>query len=109
MGRFCWQEGSGAFSYGHWQLKGIIDYIRDEERPPSRSKPGFDATRAHEAPAAQRLEKGEQANGNKDAARPPGEPQANEPRHNTGHPEDDPRHLALAVEVASKEFRHTRI
>jgi REP element-mobilizing transposase RayT len=31
MGRFCWQEGFGAFSYGHSQLKGIIDYIRDQE------------------------------------------------------------------------------
>ena len=27
MGRFCWQEGFGAFSYGHSQLKGIIDYV----------------------------------------------------------------------------------
>jgi REP element-mobilizing transposase RayT len=32
MGRFCWQEGFGAFSYGHSQLKAIIDYIRDQER-----------------------------------------------------------------------------
>ncbi len=31
MGRFCWQEGFGAFSYGHSQLKGIINYIRDQE------------------------------------------------------------------------------
>lgn len=31
MGRFCWQEGFGAFSYGHSQLKGIIDYISDQE------------------------------------------------------------------------------
>jgi hypothetical protein len=31
MGRFCWLEGFGAFSYGHSQLKGIIDYIRDQD------------------------------------------------------------------------------
>src|SRR6266700_8419547 len=27
VGRFCWQEGFGAFSYGHSQLNGIIAYI----------------------------------------------------------------------------------
>ena len=27
-GRFSWQEGFGAFSYSHSQLKGVIDYIR---------------------------------------------------------------------------------
>ncbi len=27
MGRFCWQEGFGAFSYGHSQLKGIMTYM----------------------------------------------------------------------------------
>jgi REP-associated tyrosine transposase len=37
MGRFCWQEGFGAFSYGHSQLKGIMDYIRDPERHHARS------------------------------------------------------------------------
>ena len=26
-GRFCWQEGCGAFSYGHSQLDKIIHYI----------------------------------------------------------------------------------
>ena len=31
-GRFNWQEGYGAFSYGHSQLKRIIDYIREQER-----------------------------------------------------------------------------
>ena len=36
MGRFCWQEGFGAFSYGHSQLKGIMDYIRDQERHHAR-------------------------------------------------------------------------
>jgi REP element-mobilizing transposase RayT len=35
-GRFCWQEGFGAFSYGHSQLKGIIDYIRDQQRHHAR-------------------------------------------------------------------------
>jgi REP element-mobilizing transposase RayT len=29
-GRFSWQEGFGAFSYSHSQLKGVIDYIRDQ-------------------------------------------------------------------------------
>lgn len=32
LGRFSWQEGFGAFSYGHSQLTGIIKYIRDQER-----------------------------------------------------------------------------
>jgi REP element-mobilizing transposase RayT len=32
LGRFSWQEGFGAFSYGHSQLTGIINYIRDQER-----------------------------------------------------------------------------
>src|SRR5438105_3825863 len=36
MGRFGWQEGFGAFSYGHSQLKAIIDYVRDQERRHSR-------------------------------------------------------------------------
>ena len=31
-GRFCWQEGFGAFSYGHSQLASIINYIRNQER-----------------------------------------------------------------------------
>jgi REP element-mobilizing transposase RayT len=37
MGRFSWQEGFGAFSYGHSQLQGIIEYIRDQERHHARS------------------------------------------------------------------------
>ncbi len=36
LGRFCWQEGFGAFSYGHSQLAGIINYIRDQERHHAR-------------------------------------------------------------------------
>ena len=39
MGRFSWQEGFGAFSYGHSQLKGIIEYIGDQER--HHAKTGF--------------------------------------------------------------------
>jgi putative transposase len=35
-GRFGWQEGFGAFSYGHSQLKAIIDYVRDQERHHAR-------------------------------------------------------------------------
>ena len=31
-GRFSWQEGFGAFSYGHSQLTGIINYIRNQEQ-----------------------------------------------------------------------------
>ncbi len=30
-GRFCWQEGYGAFSYGHSQLDTIIRYIQNQE------------------------------------------------------------------------------
>ena len=30
-GKFNWQEGFGAFSYGHSQLGQIIQYIRDQE------------------------------------------------------------------------------
>jgi REP-associated tyrosine transposase len=29
--RFSWQEGYGAFSYGHSQLTSIIQYIRNQE------------------------------------------------------------------------------
>ena len=36
LGQFCWQEGFGAFSYGHSQLTGIINYIRDQERHHAR-------------------------------------------------------------------------
>jgi REP element-mobilizing transposase RayT len=31
-GRFAWQEGFGAFSYGHSQLSQIIRYIRDQDK-----------------------------------------------------------------------------
>jgi len=31
-GRFSWQEGFGAFSYGHSQLSGIIKYIQEQEQ-----------------------------------------------------------------------------
>jgi putative transposase len=30
VGRFCWQEGFGAFSYAHSQLGEVSDYIRDQ-------------------------------------------------------------------------------
>ena len=30
-GRFSWQEGYGAFSYGHSQLDTIIRYIQNQE------------------------------------------------------------------------------
>jgi REP element-mobilizing transposase RayT len=31
-GRFSWQEGFGAFSYGHSQLSRVIQYIRNQEQ-----------------------------------------------------------------------------
>jgi len=37
MGRFSWQEGFGAFSYGHSQLKRIMDYLREQERHQARN------------------------------------------------------------------------
>jgi putative transposase len=36
LGRFSWQEGFGAFSYGHSQLTGIINYVRNQERHHAR-------------------------------------------------------------------------
>lgn len=30
-GKFNWQDGFGAFSYGHSQLDQVINYIRDQE------------------------------------------------------------------------------
>jgi len=29
-GRFCWQEGFGAFSYSHSQSGGVIRYIQNQ-------------------------------------------------------------------------------
>jgi putative transposase len=31
-GRFSWQEGFGAFSYGHSQLGTVIRYIQNQQR-----------------------------------------------------------------------------
>ena len=31
-GTFSWQEGYGAFSYGHSQLDRIISYIQNQEK-----------------------------------------------------------------------------
>jgi len=31
MGKFSWQEGYGAFSYGKSQLKDVIEYIENQE------------------------------------------------------------------------------
>jgi len=36
-GRFCWQEGFGAFSYGHSQVAGVIRYIREQEAHHART------------------------------------------------------------------------
>lgn len=30
-GKFCWQEGFGVFSYSHSQVKGVYDYILNQE------------------------------------------------------------------------------
>ena len=35
-GRFSWQEGYGAFSYGHSQLNTIIRYIQNQEKHHNR-------------------------------------------------------------------------
>jgi len=35
-GRFSWQEGYGAFSYGHSQLDTIIRYIQNQEKHHAR-------------------------------------------------------------------------
>src|SRR6266496_1244669 len=35
-GKFSWQEGYGAFSYGHSQLNTIIRYIQNQEKHHSR-------------------------------------------------------------------------
>jgi putative transposase len=35
-GRFCWQEGFGAFSYAHSQLRAVVEYIRNQEQHHSR-------------------------------------------------------------------------
>lgn len=31
-GRFCWQEGFGAFSYSHSQLNAVVRYIQNQEQ-----------------------------------------------------------------------------
>lgn len=36
VGRFSWQEGFGAFSYGHSQLSKIIQYIQNQEQHHAR-------------------------------------------------------------------------
>ncbi len=30
-GRFCWQAGYGAFSYGHSQIKNVYSYVKNQE------------------------------------------------------------------------------
>ena len=35
-GKFYWQEGFGAFSYGHSQLDSVIKYIRNQEQHHAR-------------------------------------------------------------------------
>jgi putative transposase len=31
IGRFEWQEGYGGFSYGHYQINNVFDYIKNQE------------------------------------------------------------------------------
>jgi REP element-mobilizing transposase RayT len=31
-GKFCWQEGDGAFSYSHSQIGNVYDYIVNQEK-----------------------------------------------------------------------------
>jgi REP element-mobilizing transposase RayT len=31
-GKFCWQEGYGAFSYSHSQIENVYDYIFNQEK-----------------------------------------------------------------------------
>jgi len=35
-GKFSWQEGFGAFSYGHSQLDAVVKYIENQERHHSK-------------------------------------------------------------------------
>ncbi len=35
-GRFSWQEGFGAFSYGHSQIDPVVKYIQNQERHHSK-------------------------------------------------------------------------
>jgi REP element-mobilizing transposase RayT len=35
-GRFCWQEGFGAFSYAHSQLNAVINYIKNQKQHHSK-------------------------------------------------------------------------
>jgi REP element-mobilizing transposase RayT len=36
LGRFSWQEGFGAFSYGHSQIPGVIRYIQNQAQHHAR-------------------------------------------------------------------------
>jgi hypothetical protein len=79
--------------------------VEDSER----SKLGLDAASAHQAPAAQRLEEGEYAEGGKGSANPSGGPQANQPRNDAGHIEDSSRQSSLAVYIGLKVFRQANM
>jgi putative transposase len=37
VGRFSWQEGFGAFSYGHSQIPRVIRYVRNQEEQHART------------------------------------------------------------------------
>ena len=37
-GRFCWQEGFGAFSYGHSQIERVYSYILNQEEHHKKRK-----------------------------------------------------------------------
>jgi putative transposase len=36
-GRFCWQEGFGAFSYGHSQISAVVRYIQNQVQHHARN------------------------------------------------------------------------
>ena len=37
-GKFCWQEGFGAFSYGHSQIGNVYNYILNQEQHHTKRK-----------------------------------------------------------------------
>ncbi len=36
LGKFSWQDGFGAFSYGHSQIDAVVKYIQDQEKHHAR-------------------------------------------------------------------------
>ncbi len=40
-GHFSWQEGFGAFSYGHSQISAVIGYIQNQNQPKHHARRSF--------------------------------------------------------------------